>query len=216
MRTVLIALASLVGTVVAIVVWRRLFPAPMPAWFDPINTWYRNRAFPPEVALRQFSVASRSRVLELGPAGGYLTAAAAEAVGPRGFLVSLDIQRSLLRRLRARLGPKSPPLVQADALLLPFRDGAFDVVILAGVLGELPDRPKTLGEIRRVVAPGGTLALAEEFLLDPDYVRLPVALRLAREAGFEARECFTSWFQYTQRFTRPAAADAGSPSEVTP
>ena len=210
MGTVLIALASLVGTVVAIVVWRRLFPAPMPAWFDPINTWYRNRAFPPDVALQQFSVASCSHVLELGSAGGYLTAAAAEAVGPNGLLVSLDIQRPLLRRLRARLSLESPLLVQANALLLPFRDGAFDVVILAGVLGELPDRPKALGEIRRVLAPGGTLALAEEFLLDPDYVRLPVALRLAREAGFEARERFTSWFQYTQRFTRSAAQEAAA------
>jgi ubiquinone/menaquinone biosynthesis C-methylase UbiE len=198
------AIASLAGTVAAIVVWRRLFPGPMPAWFDPINTWYRSRAFPPEVALKQFSVGPRSRVLEVGPAGGYLTGAAAESVGPDGLLVALGLQRPLLRRLRRRLGSKSPPLVQATALLLPFRDGAFDVVILAGVLGELPDRRKALGEFRHVLAPGGTLALAEEFLLDPDYVRLPVALRLARAAGFEARERFTSWFQYTQRFTRPA------------
>jgi hypothetical protein len=63
--TALITLASVVGTVAAIVVWRRLFPSPMPAWFDPINTWYRNRAFPPAVALAQFSVASGRRVLEL-------------------------------------------------------------------------------------------------------------------------------------------------------
>jgi len=63
--TALITLASVVGTVAAIVVWRRLFPSPMPAWFDPINTWYRNRAFPPPVALAQFSVASGRRVLEL-------------------------------------------------------------------------------------------------------------------------------------------------------
>lgn len=82
------------------------------------------------------------------------------------------------------------------------------MIVLAGVLGELPDRPKALGEIRRVLVPGGTLALAEEFLLDPDYVRLPVALRLAGDAGFEVRERFTSWFQYTQRFTRPAAQQA--------
>ena len=208
MTMILIALASVVGTVAAIVVWRRLFPAPMPAWFDPINTWYRNHAFPPWVALRQFAVASGSRVLELGPAGGYLTGAAAEAVAPSGWLISVDIQRPLLRRLRARLGPKAPPLVQANALELPFRDSAFDVVILAGVLGELPDRAKALGEIRRVLVPGGTLALAEEFLLDPDYVRLPVALRLAGDAGFEVGERFTSWFQYTQRFTRPAAQHA--------
>jgi len=204
-HTILITLASVVGTVAAIVVWRRLFPAPMPAWFDPINTWYRNRALPPTVALQQFAVASGLRVLELGPAGGYLTAAAAETIGPTGLLVALDVQQPLLRRLRARLGPKTPPLVQANALTLPFRDGVFDVVILAGVLGELPDRPKALREIHRVLAPGGTLAIAEEFLLDPDYMRLPVALRLGREAGFEAGERFMSWFQYTQRFTRPAA-----------
>lgn len=205
MDTVLITLASVVGTVAAIVVWRRLFPSPMPAWFDPINTWYRNRAFPPAVALAQFSVASGRRVLELGPAGGYLTPSAAEAVGPAGLLVALDIQRPLLRRLQARLAAKSPPLVQGNALALPFRDAAFDVVILAGVLGELPDRLKALGEIRRVLVPGGTLAVAEEFLLDPDYMRLPAVLRLADQAGFEPRERFTSWFQYTQRFLRPAA-----------
>jgi ubiquinone/menaquinone biosynthesis C-methylase UbiE len=205
MRAILIGLASVVGIVVAIVVWRRIFPAPMPSWFDPINTWYRDRAFPPSVALQQFGVASGRRVLELGPAGGYLTAAAAQAAGPAGLLVALDIQRPLLRRLRARLGAGCPSLVRANALGLPFRDAIFDLVILAGVLGELPDRPRALREIHRVLVPGGTLALAEEFLLDPDYVRLPVALRLAQEAGFEARERFTSWFQYTQRFVRPAA-----------
>src|SRR5262249_46387942 len=144
MKAIAISLAWVVGTVVAIVVWRRLFPAPMPGWFDPLNTWYRNRAFRPAVALQQFAVTPGLGVLELGPAGGYLTAAAAETIGPTGLLVALDIQRSLLRRLRARLGAQSPPLVQANALTLPFRDGAFDTVILAGVLGELPDRPKAL------------------------------------------------------------------------
>ena len=205
LRTILVTLASIACTIIGIVVWRRLFPAPMPAWFDPINTWYRNRAFPPTIALQQFAVTSGRRVLELGPAGGYLTAAAAEAVGPAGLLVALDVQRPLLRRLRARLGAKSPPLVQANALTLPFRGAVFDVVILAGVLGELPDRPEALREIHRVLVPGGTLAIAEEFLLDPDYIRLPVVLHLARQAGFEPRECFSSWFQYTQRFMRPAA-----------
>jgi ubiquinone/menaquinone biosynthesis C-methylase UbiE len=205
METIFITLACVGGTVAAVVVWRRLFPSPMPAWFDPINTWYRNSAFPPAVALQQFSVASGQRVLELGPAGGYLTGAAAETVGPSGILVALDIQRPLLRKLRARLAAKSPPLVQGNALALPFRDTVFDVVILAGVLGELPDRVKAFAEIRRVLVAGGTLAVAEEFLLDPDYMRLSAVLRLAHQAGFEPRERFTGWFQYTQRLSRPAA-----------
>ena len=44
----------------------------------------------------------------------------------------------------------------------------------------------------------------EAALLDPDYVRFPVLMRLASEAGFEARERFVERFQYTQRFLRPA------------
>ena len=46
MGSLLITLAWVLGTIAAIVVWRRLFPAPMPAWFDAINTWYRRRAEP--------------------------------------------------------------------------------------------------------------------------------------------------------------------------
>lgn len=200
MTTLLITAACTVGTVVAVVVWRRIYPAPMPAWFDSLNTWYRNRTLPPQVALRQFAVTPGRRVLEIGPAGGYLTGAAAETVGPDGRLVAIDVQALLLRKLRKRLGRRTPPLVCADASSLPFRGAAFDVVILAGVLGEIPDRQGALREIRRVLVPDGTLAVAEEFLLDPDYMRLPVALRLARDAGFEPGERFATWFQYTQRF----------------
>ena len=56
-----------------------------------------------------------------------------------------------------------------------------------------------------MLEPGGKLAVAEEFLLDPDYVRAPVLMRLAAEAGFEPHERFSQWFQYTQRFSSPAA-----------
>jgi len=56
-----------------------------------------------------------------------------------------------------------------------------------------------------VLRPGGTLAVSEAALMDPDYVRFPVLIQLATAAGFEPGESFSQWFQYTQRFTSPRA-----------
>jgi 2-polyprenyl-6-hydroxyphenyl methylase/3-demethylubiquinone-9 3-methyltransferase len=40
---------------------------------------------------------------------------------------------------------------------LPFRDGAFDAVVAADVLEHVPDLPAVVGELARVLAPGGSL-----------------------------------------------------------
>jgi demethylmenaquinone methyltransferase/2-methoxy-6-polyprenyl-1,4-benzoquinol methylase len=52
-------------------------------------------------------------------------------------------------------------LARASALTLPFRDGAFDVAMSAFVVRNLPNLPQAFGELRRVLAPGGTLLTLE-------------------------------------------------------
>lgn len=47
----------------------------------------------------------------------------------------------------------------ADALRLPFEDGAFDAIICSEVLEHLPDYETALGEIARTLRPGGALAV---------------------------------------------------------
>jgi ubiquinone/menaquinone biosynthesis C-methylase UbiE len=205
MRTVLISFAWTAGILLGIIAWRRLVPAPMPRLFDFIlRTKFRKRTFSPEVAAERHGVAPGMRVLEVGPAGGYLTAAAAAKVKPGGQLVSLDLQLGFLRTLRARLGSATPHLVCGDASRLPFRQGCFDLAFVADVMGEIPDKRGAIREFGRVLRPQGTLAVSEAALFDPDYVRASVLQRLVSDAGFQPRERFESWFQYTHRFARPA------------
>ena len=45
-----------------------------------------------------------------------------------------------------------------DAQALPFADGGFDVVAAALVINFIPDRPRALGEMRRVARAGGIVA----------------------------------------------------------
>ncbi|HMD44921.1 MAG TPA: class I SAM-dependent methyltransferase, partial [Acidimicrobiales bacterium] len=49
--------------------------------------------------------------------------------------------------------------VQADALVLPFADGAFDRVIASEVLEHIPDDRSAMAELARVLRPGGTMAV---------------------------------------------------------
>ena len=62
------------------------------------------------------------------------------------------------RRRREQPGRKArrgPQFVAADALRLPFADGAFDVLTIGYGLRNIADIPAALLEMRRVLAPGG-------------------------------------------------------------
>ena len=49
--------------------------------------------------------------------------------------------------------------VSADALKLPFADGTFDRIICSEVLEHIPDAQTAIGELARVLRPGGSIAV---------------------------------------------------------
>ena len=87
----------------------------------------------------------------------------------------------------------------ASGSQLPFRAGAFDLVFLAHVLGEIPDRAGALADCARVLRPAGTLAVTEG-LPDPDFIRAARLVHMAAAAGFEPAERLGRTLHYTQRF----------------
>jgi demethylmenaquinone methyltransferase/2-methoxy-6-polyprenyl-1,4-benzoquinol methylase len=84
-------------------------------------------------------------------------AVAALAAGAR--VTGLDFSERMLERARR----KAPQVewVQGDALALPFEDGAFDAATVGFGVRNLDDLELGLRELRRVLKPGGRLAILE-------------------------------------------------------
>ncbi|GAA3399107.1 class I SAM-dependent methyltransferase [Streptomyces roseoviridis] len=99
------------------------------------------------------------RVLDAGCGAGPLSAALRE----RGAVVTgIDASAAMVALARRRLGADADLHVGDLAEPLPFADGAFDDVVASLVLHYLEDWGPALGELRRVLRPGGRLIASVE------------------------------------------------------
>ena len=95
------------------------------------------------------------RVLEIAAGTGVVTRALAATLPPSTAIVATDLNPPMLEQARA-IGTQRPvEWRQADAMQLPFDDGAFDAVLCQFGVMFLPDKPKAFAEARRVLKPGG-------------------------------------------------------------
>ena len=97
-------------------------------------------------------------VLDVGCGGGRQSAAAA-AAGHR--VTSADFAPEMIQHARTRVRERVPSAehagVVADARQLPFAAGAFDAIMVLGVVGYLPDLDGFLAQAARLLRPGGRL-----------------------------------------------------------
>lgn len=104
------------------------------------------------------------RVLDIGCGPGYFARKLAEAVGPEGSVVGIDAAPEMIDYATRKARRMSNCTFQSGtAESLAFPDGTFDVVVSSLMMHHLPDevRQQALGEMRRVLRPGGTLLLAD-------------------------------------------------------
>jgi SAM-dependent methyltransferase len=102
-------------------------------------------------------------VVELAAGPGDTGFLAAERVGPAGRLLSTDVAPEMVdvaRRRAAELGLEDVEFLVADAAALPFDEASVDGILCRFGLMLVPDPAQALGEIARVLRPGGSVALA--------------------------------------------------------
>jgi ubiquinone/menaquinone biosynthesis C-methylase UbiE len=154
-------------------------------------------------------------VLDAGCGPGRLTIPLAERVGERGSVLAVDLQEEMLSRLKVRLEARR--ITNVHTLKAALGNGAlpadaFDRALLVTVLGEIPDRVKALGEIRRSLKPGGVLSVTEVFP-DPHFQTRNTVRKLAEQAGLELRELHGNWRAFTINLAHPAKAPVAGSSD---
>jgi ubiquinone/menaquinone biosynthesis C-methylase UbiE len=119
-------------------------------------------------------LANARRILALGCGTGVEVRALRRLTRPEVAIVGVDHSPALIdtaRRHTADEGLSGNVTYEVgDAHHLPYSDGEFDIVTLHTLISHVDDPPQVLREARRLVRPGGTIAI-----FDGDYASLTFA-----------------------------------------
>ncbi|MGH2728074.1 MAG: class I SAM-dependent methyltransferase [Actinomycetota bacterium] len=118
--------------------------------------------------------AAGARVLDVGTGTGVAADAAGRATGDSNIAVGVDMAPEMLAVAR-RVRP-GVLLAAAQAIQLPFRDAAFDVVLANFVLQEFKRYDTAMFDLLRVLKPGGRFAAATWLAEDDELQRAWLSL----------------------------------------
>ena len=110
--------------------------------------------------------------IDIGCGNGAFTEQIVERCAP-AEVQGIDPSEAQLIFARSRPAARMAEFRQGDAMALPFADGSFDAAVMALVIFFVPEPAKGVGEMARVVRPGGLVAayawdiLGGGFTLEP-------------------------------------------------
>jgi len=120
-------------------------------------------------------------VLDLGSGAGFDALLAAQAVGPTGRVIGVDMTPEMVAKARANAraaGVDHVEFHEGAIEALPLPDASVDVVISNCVVNLSPEKPRVFAEAFRVLRPGGRLLVSDIVLRRP----LPEVVRQSVDA----------------------------------
>jgi ubiquinone/menaquinone biosynthesis C-methylase UbiE len=140
-----------------------------------------------------------ARVLDVGCGTGASALPAAQAVGPQGSVLGVDLAARLLERARRKATARGLTNVEfrlADMTALGYPDGHFDAVVSVFSIFFVPDMEGLVRELWRMVGPGGKLAVTTwgPRIFEPAYSRWLAAIKHERP---DLHSAFNPWDRIT-------------------
>ena len=127
---------------------------------------------------------------------------------PNIFVTGLDFSAQMLDVARHRTQDlQNVMLVEGNAMSLPFDDDTFDSAVISFGLRNTPDYEQVVGEMMRVVKPGGVVAcldasVPDSKLIDPFYQFYYKNIMTFLGGGFSHHDQYEWLYESTQEFLR--------------
>jgi ubiquinone/menaquinone biosynthesis C-methylase UbiE len=124
--------------------------------------WARQLEPAQDLLLSMAALQPGEHFLDVACGTGLVTFPAAAAVGHSGRVVGTDLSDEMVNAIRAEAARRgvAGEFARQDAESLEFPDGTFDAVLCGLGLMYVPDPPKALREMHRVLEPGGRAVVA--------------------------------------------------------
>jgi ubiquinone/menaquinone biosynthesis C-methylase UbiE len=120
---------------------------------------------PPAAIIASLRLRKGMTIADIGAGTGYFAIPIAKELGDDGKVLAIDLQQGMLDLLNEKLRQldsiSNIELIQGEAMSTTLPPGSVDMVFMANVWHELDDHATTLKEVRRILCPGGRLAILD-------------------------------------------------------
>lgn len=139
-------------------------------------------------------------VIDLGSGAGNDCFVARHETGPSGKVIGIDFTDSMIQKARLNADKRGFNNVEfrfGDIDEMPVSDSVADVVVSNCVLNLVPDEPKVISEIFRVLKPGGHFSISDIVLVGelPDALRKDAEMYAGCVAGATQKSTYLGYIE---------------------